>query len=359
MPCHRQAAVLERTVETVYRFTGQDMSELRNGYGELIRREFYDGDLGADICENFCLTAEKAMSHPITLFRTLANSGISYRRGWEHIRSNKTGVRVIWFVRRGAVQLIRSRGSVTIKAGQFTIIDSSIPFNAKGTTDGERFDFVQAIVPAHLFMTHLAAAADLEEPLALAFADRESVVRLLDLLCDLGHDLGSASAEHLVAAFLEALAERLLDATEILSPQERNSQMRLTDIKSCILRNLTDPELNYDDVAAQCGISPRYLYYLLKADNTTFAKLVWSQRLEKARQWLSSADLSNYSIREIAFMSGFKDAAHFSRRFKTAFGFSPKQHRINADLPPAGPAVITRVHRFDIRVAPPAQARRV
>ncbi|AEG51290.1 hypothetical protein Sphch_3707 [Sphingobium chlorophenolicum L-1] len=29
------------------------------------------------------------------------------------------------------------------------------------------------------------------------------------------------------------------------------------------------------------------------------------------------------------------------------------------DLPPAGPAVITRVHRFDIRAVPPAQARRV
>jgi len=29
------------------------------------------------------------------------------------------------------------------------------------------------------------------------------------------------------------------------------------------------------------------------------------------------------------------------------------------DVPPAGPAVITRVHRFDIRAVPPAQARRV
>lgn len=317
-------------METIYRFNGQDMSELRSGYGDLIRREFYDGDLGADICENFCLTAQKAMSHPMTLFRTLSNSGISYRRGWEHIRANKTGVRVIWFVRRGAVQLIRSRGSVTIKAGQFTIIDSGVPFNAKASTDGESFDFVHAIVPAHLFMTHLPSAADLEDPLALDFADRESVVRLLDLMCDLGHDLGPASAEYLVAAFLEALAERLRDATENLSAQERNSSMRLADIKACILRNLTDPDLNYDSVAAQCGISSRYLYYLLKADNTTFAKLVWSQRLEKAREWLASADLANYAIREIAFMAGFKDAAHFSRNFKTAFGASPKQYRINA-----------------------------
>ena len=30
----------------------------------------------------------------------------------------------------------------------------------------------------------------------------------------------------------------------------------------------------------------------------------------------------------------------------------------SSDLPPAGPAVITRVYRFDIRAAPPAQARR-
>ena len=317
-------------METIYRFSGQDMSELRRGYGDLIRREFYDGDLGADVCENFCLTAQKAMSHPMTLFRTLSNTAITYRRGWEHIRGNKTGVRVIWFVRRGAVQLIRSRGSVTIKAGQFTIIDSNVPFNAKGTTDGEQFDFVQAIVPAHLFMTHLPAAADLEEPLALDFADRESVVRLLDLMCDLGHDLGTASAEYLVAAFLESLAERLRDATENLSPQERNSSMRLADIKACILRNLTDPDLNYENVATQCGISSRYLYYLLKADSTTFARLVWSQRLEKAREWLGSADLANYAIREIAFMAGFKDAAHFSRNFKTAFGASPKQYRITA-----------------------------
>lgn len=317
-------------MDSIYQFTGHDMSELRNGYGALIRREFYDGDLGAELCEGFKLTAQKSMSHPMALFRTISNSGISYRRGWEHIRANKTGVRVIWFVRRGAVQLIRSRGSVTINAGQFTIIDSGIPFNAKATTDGESFDFVQAIVPAHLFMSHLPAAADLEEPLALDFADRESVARLLDLMCDLGHDLGATSCEHLVAAFLEALAERLRDATLSISAQERNANMRLADIKACILRNLTDPDLNYEDVARQCGISSRYLYYLLKADNTTFAKLVWSQRLDKAREWLESDELANYTIREIAFMAGFKDAAHFSRNFKSAFGASPKHYRSNA-----------------------------
>lgn len=36
-----------------------------------------------------------------------------------------------------------------------------------------------------------------------------------------------------------------------------------------------------------------------------------------------------------------------------------KVNQFTGDLPPAGPAIITRVHWFDIRAAPPAQARRV
>ncbi len=325
-------------METIYRFAGEDLSELQNGYGELVRREFYDGDLGADMRQGFCLTAQKALCHPISLLRMLSNSAITYRRGWEHIRGNKSGVRVIWFVRRGSVQFVRSRGSITVNAGECAILDSGVPFHAKAMTDGERFDLVQAIVPAHLFMSHLSVAAELDEPLALDYANRESVVRLLDMLCDLGEKIGPRTAEPLVAAFLEALSERVREVTECITPRERNSNMRRADIKAHIMRNLTDPDLSYDDVAAQCGISSRYLYYLLKADNTTFAKLVWTQRLEKAREWLSSGELTNYAIREIAFMAGFKDAAHFSRIFKTTFGCSPKQYRAEAKTRSQGPA---------------------
>lgn len=317
-------------MHTIYRFSGGDLSELRHDYGDLVKREFYDGELETEARADFSLTAQKAMSYPISLLRMISNSAISYRRNWHHIRGNKSGVRVIWFVRRGTCQLVRSRGSLTVRAGECAIIDSGVPFHAKMQPDDEVFDVVYAIVPAHLFMSHLAAAAELEEPLALDYANRESVVRLLDLLCDLGEKIGARTAEPLAAAFLEALSERVREVTECLSPRERNSNLRLADIKAHIMRNLTNPDLNYEDVAAQCGISSRYLYYLLKADNTTFARLVWSQRLEKAREWLASAELSHYAIREIAFMAGFKDAAHFSRIFKTTFGASPKEYRSDA-----------------------------
>lgn len=317
-------------MQTIYHYSGGGAPEIQRAYADIIRREFYDGDLDTESRPDLYLTTQKALAHPITLLRTVCNSGITYRRGWDHIRRNKTGVRVIWFVRRGSVQFVRSRKNLVVRAGECAILDSSIPFHAKSSTDGEVFEAVQAIVPAHLFLSHLSMAAELDAPLTLDYANRESAVRLLDMLCDLGSRITAKVAEPLVAAFLETLSERVREITDCRTPRERNSNMRLSDIRAYIMRNLTDPDLNYEDVAAQCGISTRYLYYLLKADNTTFSKLVWSQRLEKAKEWLGSPDLSSHAICEIAFMAGFKDAAHFSRIFKANFGVSPKQYRTEA-----------------------------
>jgi AraC-like DNA-binding protein len=102
----------------------------------------------------------------------------------------------------------------------------------------------------------------------------------------------------------------------------------LADIQNYISRNLTNPDLSYDEVAAKCGISPRYLCHLLKANNTSFSHLMWSQRLPKARDWLASGPLHDYPIHEIAFMAGFKSAAHFSRMFKSTYGYTPKEFRM-------------------------------
>ena len=53
-------------------------------------------------------------------------------------------------------------------------------------------------------------------------------------------------------------------------------------------------------------------------------------RLERARDLITSIDMAHIDIREIAFKVGFKDASHFSRSFKEAFGKSPKQFRKDA-----------------------------
>jgi AraC-like DNA-binding protein len=190
------------------------------------------------------------------------------------------------------------------------------------------FEAVQAVVPAHLFLTHLPSAMDFASSFMVSQGDRHVIKRLLDLLFDEGDFLTRNVAEHLVDAFLETLSDYIRNLD--IGPTHRMSVVdkRLADIEAYIARNLTDPELSYDEVALKCGISPRYLCHLLKAKNTSFSHLLWSQRLPRARDWLVSEPLREYPIHEIAYMAGFKSAAHFSRMFKSAYGLTPKEYRL-------------------------------
>ena len=91
--------------------------------------------------------------------------------------------------------------------------------------------------------------------------------------------------------------------------------------------HLSDPQLSTAMVAKGCGIRPRYLSFLLRLKGTSFSELVWEQRLEKAKYWLSASDPRDISISEIAYGVGFKSPAHFSRMFKRVFKVNPREFR--------------------------------
>jgi AraC family transcriptional activator of tynA and feaB len=319
-------------MRTLYRYSGGDLGELCRTYSDVVREEFYDGELHATDSANFDITVEKAMAHPISLMRIVSNTGVSYRRTWQHIRNNKVGVRVIWFVQRGSLKFARSRNSCSVAAEECAILDSSQPFYAQSFTDEDgAFEAVQAIVPAHLFLSHLPGAVEFDRPFSIDTDGRHLIGKLLDLLFGEGDHLSRHAADPLVAAFLESLADTVDGlVSEGSGRRQRVVDKRLADIEGYIMKHLTDPDLSYEEVAAKCGISPRYLCYVLKANNTSFSTLLWGQRLPKARDWLAAPALEDYPIQEIAFMAGFKSAAHFSRMFKGNYGCSPKDYRMRA-----------------------------
>ena len=126
-------------------------------------------------------------------------------------------------------------------------------------------------MPPDLFATHLKEAERLIDSFSLATPEGQVVRRLLDVLIDEGEHLSGRSAQLLVQTTLEAVAESIR-ASHVELPQRMGLvDRRLHDIEKYILMNLTDPDLCYDKVAACCGISPRYLCYLLKARNTSRA----------------------------------------------------------------------------------------
>lgn len=307
---------------------GSAAQGVRNAWADISRREFYDGDLeiaGGDFND---LVFEKAMHFPISLTHLVSRAGLSYRRTSQHIRHNKVGFRVIWFVKQGALKIVRAQGVCVIRAGEAGILDSNVPFSATLLNEGEGIhESFQAIVPPDLFLAHLQEADKFTDAFSLDSPEGSVVHRLLDLLVEHGERLSRQAAKPMVESLLEAIADNLRARNIDMPRRQRLVDRRLQDIENYILMNLTDPDLCYDKVASSCGISPRYLCYVLKANNTSFSELLWKNRLPKARDWLVAPSTRDYPIHEIAYMSGFKSAAHFSRMFKSAYGCPPREYR--------------------------------
>jgi AraC-like DNA-binding protein len=108
---------------------------------------------------------------------------------------------------------------------------------------------------------------------------------------------------------------------------------RLFDRVCSIIRDrFSDPELGPCEVAAEAGISLRYLQKLFTARNSTCTNFIHSVRLDHAARLLQRrASLSTrQSINDIAYASGYGDYTHFARKFRRRFGHAPGAHAENS-----------------------------
>jgi len=131
-------------------------------------------------------------------------------------------------------------------------------------------------------------------------------------------DVGRAAARHLVE--LVALA---IGATG--EGRERASTgglraARLAAAKKAILRGLGSPGLSAVSVAAQLGISPRYLHMLFEGEGYSFSEFLTEQRLVRALELLAD---SRRRIVDVAYEVGFGDVGTFNRACRGRCGQAP------------------------------------
>ncbi|HEX6519736.1 MAG TPA: helix-turn-helix domain-containing protein, partial [Streptosporangiaceae bacterium] len=100
-----------------------------------------------------------------------------------------------------------------------------------------------------------------------------------------------------------------------------------TVVKSYIARHLADPGLGAERIARAMFISVRQVYKLWEAEPSPLGQWIVERRLEAARQELASPRRRNQTIAAIARRWGFADSTHFSRRFRQAYGMSPREWR--------------------------------
>lgn len=110
----------------------------------------------------------------------------------------------------------------------------------------------------------------------------------------------------------------------------------MAQIHAFIRENLGDPRLTPAAIAADQHISLRYLHKLFQRDGHTVAGWIRERRLEQCRRDLADPRLAARPIHAIATRWGFTSPAHFSRTFRDAYGFSPRQFRHQSTAAHAG-----------------------
>lgn len=93
-----------------------------------------------------------------------------------------------------------------------------------------------------------------------------------------------------------------------------------------IIQDQIDTNLTLKELSKGLDISPSYLSreFSKHFDNLSFGEYIRKQRIEKAKDLMSTP---SYSLTEIAYLTGFSDQSHFTRIFKKHTGMSPSEYR--------------------------------
>lgn len=321
--------------ETLFVFDKRNYLDCQNAFRGARNQEYYLGDYQIEAGSVIDVRADRKGVGTTSIIRLRSRTRLHFRRNWSHIREDATDVAVLWFVKRGRLCISHQSGNTVAAPGDFAITRSMTPFTIECHTDEDaQHEVLHVIVPAHVLRRYLPQGPRTGfcvPAQGRAFAVAE---RLFSEVFDDAGELPEHIAQSLVDSALLVLCDAIKERGDGAPARQTLSEQRCQDVLRYIEIHLSDPKLSIATVAKGCGISPRYLSFLLKLHGTSFSTLVWDKRLKTARQWLGDSRPGEASISEIAYKVGFKSPAHFSRMFKRAFSVSPRNYRSAAPQPP-------------------------
>lgn len=327
---HSGAAWGVAMTETLFAFNERNYLECQQAFRGAKNEEYYMGDYSIEASSVIDVRAEKKAVGACSIIRLRSKTRLFFRRSWSHIREDATDVAVLWFVKRGCLRVSHQAGNSVAKAGDFFVTKSMTPFFMECQTDEESVhEVLHVIVPSHVlrrFMPNDVRTGFTVPAAGRKFAIAERI--LMDLFEDPG-EIVERTAELLIDSALAVLSDAIKHRDAGGPARQTVTDKRLHDVLRYIEIHLSDPKLSIATVARGCGISPRYLSFLLKLQGTPFSTLIWEKRLQLASQWLASSKPLDASISEVAYRVGFKSPAHFSRMFKRVFHMSPSEYRTN------------------------------
>ncbi|MCO8276662.1 helix-turn-helix domain-containing protein [Actinoplanes sp. TRM 88003] len=137
----------------------------------------------------------------------------------------------------------------------------------------------------------------------------------------LAHDPGVAAA---MEASTVALARALLVSAAGQQPEPASIAVQ---VRAYIAQHLGDPGLGPESIAAALNMSVRNLYHRCAEADLSIEKSIVAARLRAARAALADPARAGSTVAVVARASGFRDPAHFSRRFRAEYDMTPSEWR--------------------------------
>ncbi|QTH23349.1 helix-turn-helix domain-containing protein [Rhizorhabdus wittichii] len=229
---------------------------------------------------------------------------------------------------RGTGAICQDSRVAKLSPGDFALYDSIRPYEL-------RFDdsFSQVVlrlpretVTGRLIDSHMLTARRIDGQRGVGLLASSFIRQLHEQRAD----IDDLSLGRLQANAVDLMATALAEQTGGQARTNEGQAIIRQRVCAFIDRNLGDHRLTCEGIAAAHGISQRYLRKIFESSSTTVSDWIWSRRLEQAKADLSDPLLAHVSVTAIGFDVGFKDAAHFSRAFRSRFGMSPREWRNSA-----------------------------
>ena len=218
----------------------------------------------------------------------------------------------------GRCRITQSDETVEIRSGQIAMFDSTRPF-ALDHGQNETLQVVSFMVPKTLLPNKPAATPQVltDHPIYGA-ALGHSAAAIVPALRGGGHDAALRLRD--VVLGLTDLA--LSDGPSNHTPQTRRAAQYYR-IVGLTRQHCRDHSVTIEQIASMVGLSVGAVRNIFTAHEDTFGRRVLKERIEVAKSVLRNPSNAHMTVAEIAFCSGFSDAAHFGRAFKDATGLSP------------------------------------
>jgi AraC family transcriptional regulator, positive regulator of tynA and feaB len=217
----------------------------------------------------------------------------------------------------GAADVVQDARVLRAEPGDIVLIDTSrlMRYRPSGTCN-----LLSLKLPRRSCIAHL----DFEPKIGVCRPNTLAARLLSHLFDSVRHEPILRESEPDVDIIVYDLVRALFGAAES-TPVSSYSDRLFQRVCRIVENHFTDPNVGPAEIAAEAGISLRYLQKLFACRGTTCGQYIQSLRLGHAFTLLARRPdvKGGQSISEIAWASGYRDLSYFHRVFRRRFGHSP------------------------------------